>query len=191
LPLSNNEDIPMSQSAPASQHSAPQLPVLQHSATAEVIIDLPREQVWERLRDLSKAHYYVPRLTNTTINTQQKEGVGTSRTVFAKGMAPMDETVVEWTEGYGFKIRLHRGERAAAPFKDAIFVYAIEDAGPGKTAFKPAIHYTLPGGAIVNAIGNLLLGGVMRGNVEQVAQKLKQYYETGEPSNPLFDVAKG
>jgi len=176
----------MSQTAPDPQLPVLQLADLQHSATAQVIIDLPREQVWERLRDLSKAHYYVPRLTNTTINTERKEGVGTSRTVFPKGMAPMDETVIEWTEGYGFKIRLHRGERSAAPFKNAIFVYAIEDAGPGKTAFKPAIHYTLPGGAIVNAIGSLLLGGVMRGNVEQVAQKLKQYYETGKPSNPLF-----
>jgi hypothetical protein len=159
---------------------------LKHSATAEAIIEMPREQVWERLRDLSRAHYYVPRLTNTTINTAQKEGVGTSRTVFAKGMAPMDETVIEWTEGYGFKIRLHRGDKPAAPFKAAVFVYAIEDAGPGRTRFKPAIHYTLPGGALVDAIGNLLLGGVMRGNVEAVAQKLKQYYETGVPSNPLF-----
>ena len=164
----------------------PAIPTLQHSATAEVIINLPREQVWERLRDLSKAHYYVPRLTNTTINTDLKEGVGTSRTVFAKGMAPMDETVIEWNEGFGFKIRLHRGERAAAPFKAAIFVYAIEDAGDGNTRFKPAIHYTLPGGPLVNAIGSRLLGGVMRSNVEQVAQKLKQYYETGKPSNPLF-----
>lgn len=162
------------------------MPNLQHSATAEAIIDMPREQVWERLRDLGKAHYYVPLLLDTKVNTAQKEGVGASRTVFPKGMKPMDETVIEWTDGYGFKIRLHRGERAAAPFKEAVFVYAIEDAGNGKTRFKPAIHYTLPGGAIVNAIGNLLLGGVMRGNVEQVAQKLKQYYETGVPSNPLF-----
>lgn len=167
--------------------SAPQnMPPLLHSATAEAVIDMPREQVWERLRDLSKAHYYVPLLLNTTVNTEQKEGVGTSRTVFPKGMQPMDETVIEWTEGYGFKIRLHRGDRAAAPFKAAVFVYAIEDAGAGKTRFKPAIHYTLPGGSLVNAIGNLLLGGVMRKNVEGVAQKMKQYYETGVPSNPLF-----
>lgn len=162
------------------------MPPLQHSATAEVIIDMPREQAWERLRDLSKAHYYVPLLLDTQVNTAQKEGVGTSRTVFPKGMKPMDETVIEWTEGYGFKIRLHRGDRAAAPFKAAVFVYAIEDAGDGKTRFKPAIHYTLPGGPIVNAIGNRVLGRIMRGNVEGVAQKLKQYYETGVPSNPLF-----
>lgn len=171
------------------QPSDQTLASLQHSASAEAIINLPRAQVWERLRDLSKAHYYVPRLTNTTINTSQKEGVGTSRTVFAKGMPPMDETVIEWSEGYGFKIRLHRGERAAAPFKAAVFVYAIEDAGDGKTRFKPSIHYTLPGGAIVNAIGGWLLSSVMRGNVEQVAEKLKQYYESGQPSNPLFSGA--
>lgn len=165
------------------------MPALRHSETAEVIIDLPREQVWERLRDLGKAHYYVPLLLNTTVNTVQKEGVGASRTVFPKGMKPMDETVIEWNEGYGFTIRLHRGDRPAAPFKEAVFVYAIEDAGNGKTRFKPAIRYTLPGGAIGNALGNLLLGRVMRGNVEQVAQKLKQYYETGVPSNPLFKGA--
>ena len=159
---------------------------MSNTVTAEVIVDLPREQVWERLRDLSRGHYYVAGLKGTRINTTQKEGVGASRTVFPKNMAPMDETVVEWNEGHGFVLKLHRGDKAAAPFKTAEFVYAIEDAGNGRTRFKPALRYTLAGGAFGALLDKLFLHKVFFNNVDSVARNFTQYYESGQPSNPDF-----
>lgn len=157
-----------------------------NTVTAEAIVDLPREQVWERLRDLSLGHYYVAGLKGTRINTAQKEGVGASRTVFPKNMAPMDETVTEWSEGYGFVLKLHRGDKSAAPFKAAEFIYAIEDAGNGKTRFKPALRYTLGGGALGALLDRLLLRKIFFKNVDSVARNFKLYYESGRPSNPDF-----
>lgn len=157
------------------------------NVSSEIIIDMPRAQVWEHLRDLSKAHYYVAGLKNTRIDTQQTEGVGTSRTVFMKNMPPLEETVIEWNEGYGFVLNLHRNGKAMTPFKKAEFVYAIEDADNQRTRFKPQLRYIVNDGFFAKLLERFVMRGMLQKNVASVASSLKQYYETGKPSNPDFD----
>lgn len=159
---------------------------METTVTAEILVELPREQVWQRLRDLSIAHHYVPGLTGTRIMTAQTEGIGTSRQVFQRGMGALDETVIEWNEGYGFVLRLHKGERPLPPFKQARFVYAIADAGPGRTWFRPAMAYELPWGWFGRLLDGLLMQRISRRTLNKVAACFKQYYETGVPSNPQF-----
>jgi hypothetical protein len=156
------------------------------TATAEIIVNLPREQVWARLRDLGKAHYYVPGLTDTRFTTQQREGVGTSRKVYQKGMAPLDETVIEWNDGYSFKLRLHNGDKPPVIFTEAFFTYAIEEAGPNATLFKPSLTYTLRWGAFGRLLDKLFMHSTSCKMQERLVRSFKQYYETGEPSNPAF-----
>lgn len=157
-----------------------------NTARAEILVDLPREQVWARLRDLSVAHHYVPGLTDTRITTEQREGVGTSRKVYQKGMAPLDETVVEWTEGYGFVLRLHQGDKAPLIFEEAHFSYVLEEVGPNATRFKPSLTYTVKWGAFGRLLDKLFMNGTSRGMLEKLARSFKQYYETGRPSNPAY-----
>ena len=159
---------------------------METTVATEILVELPREQVWQRLRDLSIAHHYVPGLTGTRIMTAQTEGIGTSRQVFQRGMGALDETVIEWNEGYGFVLRLHKGERSLPPFKQARFVYAIADAGPGRTWFRPAMTYELPWGWFGQLLDRALLQRISRRTLNQVAASFKQYYETGVPSNPQF-----
>ncbi len=156
------------------------------TAAAEVRIKMPVDQVWERMRDLSLAPRYVPGLTGCRFNTEQKEGVGASRRVFQQRGPAMDETVVEWNEGRGFTIRLHKGAGAPPMFKEAVFVYSIEDAGNGETLFKPAMVYTMPWGGVGSMLDKLLLNRVIRGIVLKVGLGLKRFYETGVPSNPAY-----
>jgi hypothetical protein len=164
---------------------APGETVMETTVSTEIVVELPRLQVWQRLRDLSLAHHYVPGLTDTRIVTAQTEGVGTSRQVFQRGMAPLDETVIEWNEGYGFVLRLHRGERPLPPFRQARFVYAIEDAGPGATRFRPAMVYELPWGWLGRLLDRLILRRISQRMLARLAASFKRYYETGTPSNPL------
>jgi len=156
------------------------------TAAAEILVQLPREEVWARLRDLSLAHYYVPGLTATRITTERREGVGTSRKVYQRGMAPLDETVIEWNEGYGFVLRLHQGENAPLIFTEAFFSYRIEDAGPGLTRFRPALTYTLKWGGLGRLLDRLFMHATSRNMLNRLAHSFKQYYETGRPSNPAF-----
>jgi uncharacterized membrane protein len=156
------------------------------TVTYEVHVGLPRATVWEGLRDLTRAPRYVPNLTGVILTTKQTEGAGASRRVFQKNGKPLDETVVEWEDGFGFKLRLHNGDKPPAPFPEAWFDYRIADAPDGGTLFRPALIYGLPGGLFGTLMNALLIKRIALKNVRQVAENFKRHYETGEITNPAF-----
>lgn len=157
------------------------------TAAAEVIVNLPRAEVWQRLRDLTIPHKYVPGLRDCLMTTEQREGVGASRRVYTSSGMEMDETVEEWQEGKGFVIKLHDGEQPPPPiFAAARFHYILEDAGEGKTLFRPTMTYTIKWGGLGALLDKLLLNVIIRSNMKKVGLGLKQYYESGRPSNPAY-----
>ena len=154
-------------------------------AVGRVHIPMPRAQVWEKLRDLSLAHNYVPGVTAVRIDTAQREGVGTSRTVTMKNGSEMQETVEEWTEGHGFLIRLHKGDKPAMPiFSRFNFRYRIDDdeAGEG-TVFSPAMLYETRFGPLGALLGKLIHKGFL-GAVNDIGLAMREYYLTGEKVGP-------
>lgn len=156
-------------------------------AEAEVIVNLPLAEVWQRLRDLSIAHKYVPGLRDCRLTTTQKEGVGASRRVYTTSGMEMDETVSEWNEGRGFVIRLHDGTKPPPPiFTEARFHYLLEEAGANQTRFRPTMTYTIKWGGLGALLDSLLLNFIIRANMKKVGLGLKQFYETGKPSNPAY-----
>jgi hypothetical protein len=155
------------------------------SVSYTIEIDIPREQAWQKLQDLSVAHHYVPGLKNTEITTSKTQGVGASRRVFQTGSNYVDETVEEWIEGEGFLIRLHRGETGKPPlFNKAWFRYAIEDNGKGGTTFTPSMTYEMPWGGFGSLLERLVLKKVFIGVLRDVAIAMKDYYETGQAVGP-------
>lgn len=151
-------------------------------AIYSVTIDMPREKAWEIMQDITAPHKYVPGLIKTQMHTEQSQGVGASRRVFKKMMA-MDETVTEWNEGYGFKIRLHDGKKDK-PFPKSYFVYAIEDSSNNKTQFTATMGYTFPLGILGAIINKLLILPIVRGEIRDVALAVKYFYETGKTPSP-------
>ena len=151
-------------------------------ATYTVTIDIPREKAWEIMQDFTAPHKYVPGLLKTEMHTEQTTGVGASRRVFKKMMA-LDETVTEWNEGEGFRIRLHDGDKPK-PFPDAYFIYRIEDAGDNKTRFTATMGYSFPMGAVGQIIDKLIVSHIVDGEIRDVALAVKHYYETGTSPTP-------
>jgi carbon monoxide dehydrogenase subunit G len=149
----------------------------------EMVIALPRADVWEKLRDLRTARHYVPGVTAIEMNTSQHEGIGASRKVFMKGRAPVDETAVAWKDGRGFTLKIHNGEKPAAPFKWATYRYLIEDTPNAQTRVNGTFTYEMAGGFL----GRLLEAFVGKRALERsstaVAANMKKFYETGEPTN--------
>ena len=47
--------------------------------SAQVVLDMPRGKAWDKLRDISLAHNYVPGIVRTQIVSEQREGVWASR----------------------------------------------------------------------------------------------------------------
>jgi len=145
------------------------------------VIELPLEQAWGKLRDLSRAHHYVPGIINTEIVSENTEGVGASRYVYRKPASYIQETVEEWTDGHGFLIRLHKGDKPAAPFKSASFRYQLEKETQDRTRLITTMSFQLPWGPVGTLLENALTGFISR-TVADVALAMKLYYESGEPT---------
>lgn len=154
-------------------------------AKARVVMNVPRDQAWKRLRDLGMAHNYVPGIIKTEITTSKKEGVGASRKVYQSEKRALDETVVEWDEGHGFLLKLHRGENGSQPpFKEAYFRYQLDDAGNRQTALTTSLLFTMRWGRFGEFLHRRLLANVFRSIIRDVALSMKAYYESGEPTTP-------
>jgi len=151
--------------------------------SSSIQINLPKDTVWTKMRDLGQPHNYVPGVVKTEFKTEAREGEGASRTVHANGgKMLLDETVIDWQEGDGFTLRLHRGSQRAMPIFDEMhFRYAIEDCGE-YTLFKPAMIVRPRG--IFGRLMFLLAKGKMRQSVADVGLALKEYYESGQPVTP-------
>ena len=149
--------------------------------STQIVIDQPLDQAWEKLRDISLAHNYVPGIVNTEIVSDNTEGVGASRYVYRNARSYIQETVEEWNEGHGFLIRLHKGDKPAPPFKTAWFRYELEDQGNDKTLFTASMGFELPWGALGNFLEKRL-AGVVKKTIADVACSMKLYYESGEPT---------
>ena len=149
--------------------------------STQVLLDMPRQQAWTRLRDISLAHNYVPGIVRTEIVSEQREGVGASRYVYRNARSYIQETVVEWDEGHGFLIRLHRGDKPAPPFRNAWFRYRLVDEGPDKTLFSASLEYELPWGALGRWLEKRM-EKIVQATINDVALAMKLYYETGQPT---------
>ncbi len=149
--------------------------------STQLVLDMPRERAWEKLRDISLAHNYVPGIIRTAIVSEQREGVGASRHVYRNAKSYIQETVIEWDEGHGFLIRLHRGDKPAPPFRNAWFRYRLDDEGADKTLFTASLEYELPWGAL-GALLEKRMEKVVQATIDDVATAMKLYYETGQPT---------
>ncbi len=148
-----------------------------HIAVYNATAKIPAEQAWEKLKDLSLAHNYVPGITKCQVTTAKKEGVGASRRVSGPQQA-LDETVTEWNEGRGFTIRLHNGDKPAKPFREAQFVYRIDKIDNKSCKLTCTMTYEL--GGLMNLLHGLFLGNLIRGNIRDVALSMAYFYETGK-----------
>ena len=158
---------------------------MNHSADYTLLLDMPREQAWERLRDLSIPHNYVPGVTRTEITTASSGGVGASRRVYMSDTRYLDETVIEWVDGHGFVIRLHNADAGPpSPFTEATFRYWLEDEGPDQTRLTNTLSYSVRWGVLGKLLNRLVMAGPVRANLRGGALGLKDFYHTGIAITP-------
>lgn len=143
-------------------------------------IPLPIEACWQKLRDLSRAKDYVPGLSDCVVTSAAKEGVGASRIVTHKQFGAMNETVVVWDEGRGITLRLHKGEKPARPFSEALFRYEFRPATSG-CEIHTALTYRLPLGPVGRLLDRLFMRRLFQQNVVDAAVCLAEYYRTERP----------
>ncbi|MDD0977032.1 SRPBCC family protein [Pseudomonas fontis] len=148
-------------------------------ASHSVVVALSPAQAWKKLKDLSLAPHYVPGLTGLRLHPGVREGVGASRRVFRKGGQWLDESVVQWQDGEGFVLVLHKASGGAPlPFRQASFHYSLKAQGQG-TRITTSLHYRLRGGWLVERLLRASFARVVR----QIGENLGAYYESGQTQN--------
>ncbi|WP_333983778.1 SRPBCC family protein [Ectopseudomonas khazarica] len=151
-------------------------------ASHTVHLNLSLESAWRFLSDLSLAPYYVPGLTGCWFHPGPQRGCGASRRVQRRYGQWLDETVIDWQEGKGFVLHLHKAGRGAPfPFSEARFSYTLEAHGSG-SRMTLCLDYRLRGGRLVER----LLASTFERTVQQIGECLTVYYETGETQNRDF-----
>lgn len=159
---------------------------MNYEASARVVIDLPKDQVWALLQDLTLAHHYVPGVLRCELHPGPRSGVGASRRVHQKFGRWLDETVVEWNEGRGFVLRLHReSKRPSAPFEQAQFRYQIDEAGNGQTAFTARLSFTMRWGRLGAWLYRRLMRGPVNRMIRDIAANMKEFYESCETKSAV------
>jgi carbon monoxide dehydrogenase subunit G len=152
---------------------------------ARASISLPIDDCWQKLRDFERAKYYVPGVADAVIETDQREGVGARRRIVQISGATMHETITSWDEGTGFTIRLHKGDGAPTPMREASFRYELAATATATGCeIHVAIHYELMGGAIARLLDRLVVGKIIRKTIGDVALALAHHYETDAPVTP-------
>jgi hypothetical protein len=99
--------------------------------------------------------------------------------VLRKGGQYLDESVMQWQEGTGFVLLLHKGSNGSPfPFREASFSYALQAEGSA-TRITLQMRYSLRGGRLAE----WLLAKAFDKVVRQIAENLKAFYETGRTQN--------
>jgi hypothetical protein len=154
------------------------------TVSVEYPVNLSRAEAWRLVRDLSQPHMYVPRLTAHEFTTSQRQGLGTSRRVTQGKSMQLDETVSDWTEGEGFSLRLHRGDKGPIPpFKSHYFDYGLLERD-GQVYLHNRMRYEVGMGLFGKLLDRLLLQRVIRSQLDDVTLAQKIYYETGKQVTP-------
>lgn len=140
---------------------------------ASACIDAPVERVWGVLSDLAAIRHWVGAIQHAYCPGAHR-GVGAVR-VCELGKARVEETIVEWDEGRGFKYR-GVGAPMLSSASNAWTVAAHGD----QTLVTSIAEATLKGGALGQAL-ELLAKPMFTRLGRQSLASLKYYVEHGEP----------
>ena len=149
-------------------------------------LELDLNGTWQRLRDLSRAHLYVPGLTAVSFVGAQREGVGTHRRVRIRGILTMDETVTEWREGEGMTLRLNRGDKGPLPpLREHFFDYGLSERD-GRVWLVNRMRYEVGLGPLGTLLDRLLLHREIGRQLRDITLAQKIFYETGRKVTPAM-----
>lgn len=150
--------------------------------TVTFLLSMSKAKAWSILQDYSLPHNYVPGLTKTEIVSENNNGLGAHRQVY-KGDDYSDETIIEWSEGQGFLMKLHSGEKPLAPFEFAQFRYALNSDEDEMTRVVLSLYYELPWWDMGGLLNWMLIESAITESLIDVGAGMKYFYQTNEPAN--------
>jgi len=144
----------------------------------KVIIDAPKQKVWDALDDFGNVQNMSPNISKSYLTTEQKNGVGTERHCDFTAMgAQVEERIVEWNEGESLKIDIY--ERKNMPMiADILASFNLEEKD-NKVILHASFEYSMSSG-LGNVMNSLVMKKMNIKSWELFIAGIKHHVETGE-----------
>jgi carbon monoxide dehydrogenase subunit G len=149
--------------------------------TRTIDIDAPIEDAWKVLAKLDDVQNFIDSISRSVYNTDQKEGVGASRTCDVDGFGTIVEEMVEWNDGESFSFTIEGGPTM---MKSALSNWRLER----KSEFQTTLHVTSTIEVRYGALGRLMekfaLGPKLGATLTSVVGQVKDHIERSQSPAP-------
>jgi len=149
--------------------------------TRTIDIDAPVEAVWKTLAKLDDVQNLVDSVTRSVYNTDQKEGVGASRTCDVDGFGTVVEEMVEWKDGEAFSFTIEGGPKM---LKSALSKWRLERKSESQTTLHITSVVEVRYGAIGRLIGKFVLAPKLRATLSSAVSQVKGHIERSQSPAP-------
>ena len=146
--------------------------------TRKVIIDAPKQKVWDALADFGNVQNMSPNIAKSYLTTEQVNGLGAERHCdFTTMGAQVEERIVEWNEGESLKIDIY--ERKNMPMiADILASFNLEESD-NKVILLASFEYSMSSG-LGNVMNSLVMKKMNIKSWELFIAGIKHHIETGE-----------
>ena len=133
----------------------------------EVLIEAPKERVWEALADFGNTYLWSPAVAHSRSTSDIPNGIGATRHCDLNiSKASIEERVVDWVENERIRVEIFDGRRTP-PFREAWGEFTLEEV-PGD------------GGTLGGAIDRLMVRRQYGKGLKLALAGLKYFVETGK-----------
>ncbi len=148
-------------------------------------IEAPKERVWEVLADIGGIYKWSPGVMYSYTTSDETQGEGATRHCDLIGQQGyLEERVMDWREGEGFKIRVYETD---LPLKRNVVRFTLDGDGSGTVVIVNP-DYTVKYGAFGSIMDQLFLRRKVKKGMEGLLAGLKYHLETGEPVGDKLPV---
>lgn len=154
--------------------------------TRKVIIDAPKQKVWDALADFGNVQNMSPNIAKSYLTTEQVNGLGAERHCdFTTMGAQVEERIVEWNEGESLKIDIY--ERKNMPMiADILASFNLEESD-NKVILLASFEYSMSSG-LGNVMNSLVMKKMNIKSWELFIAGIKHHVETGENVNKVTQL---
>ena len=146
------------------------------TVSRHIEINASADEVWEAIADFGGVYKWAPNVSSSYSTTEANEGVGAARHCEVAGFVGIDEEIVDWEEGQGYKYQVEN----IGPIGKLVNEWSVTSDGENSVV-TTNVSYRMKFGIMGALMDRLMVRRSIRKAMAQSQAGLKGYVETREP----------
>ncbi len=144
--------------------------------TRQTKINAPANEVWGAIADFGGVYKWAPNVASSYSTTEANGGVGAGRHCEVLGFGGIDEEIVDWKEGHGYKYQVEN----IGPIGKLVNEWSVTSDG-NNSVVTTIVSYRMKFGIMGALMDKLMVRRSIRKAMAQAQDGLKGYLETRKP----------